>query len=175
MTSNESQRKAHENPTNNMPKEVDRLATFRSIEALPQPEGRTDRAKRTNPWRDTMCKWVQEHFVTKLGVSVTRLKVLDKSHYMVVFAKEEDRAKVFASTPFQLNQKHVQVSPWSTDYDTNNFKVRLKPVWVSILGLNPLFESLGKDILQSLGKVIHMTGEDNLGRTKFADVRALML
>ncbi|KAL3681897.1 hypothetical protein R1sor_024853 [Riccia sorocarpa] len=28
----------------------------------------------------------------------------------------------------------------------------------------------GKDILQSLGKMLHMTGQDNLGRSKFADV-----
>ncbi|KAL3701857.1 hypothetical protein R1sor_019879 [Riccia sorocarpa] len=193
-------------PPRKEPSRIDKASVLRGIDALPQPEERTDRAKcivkkitnekleeigeklmdlqstavilftgGQNHWRDTMCKWVQEHFVMKLEVTVTRLKVLDKGHYMVVFATEDDRGKVFAAAPFQLNQKHVQISPWSTDYDTNNFKVKLKTVWVSILGLNPLFEKMGKDILQSLGKMLHMTGQDNLGRSKFADVGALVL
>ncbi|KAL3701600.1 hypothetical protein R1sor_019622 [Riccia sorocarpa] len=128
-----------------------------------------------NPWRDTMGRWIQENFVQKLGAHVTRLRAIDKGHFLVVFASEEHWAKIFTAMPFKLNEKYIQVSPWSTDYDPNNFRVRLKPVWVSIVGLSSIFEEEGLDALKALGRILHTSGQDNLGRSKFSDVRALIL
>ncbi|KAL3681392.1 hypothetical protein R1sor_024348 [Riccia sorocarpa] len=79
------------------------------------------------------------------------------------------------SMPFKLNDKYIQVSPWSTDYDPSNFRVRLKPVWVSIVGLSSILEEEGLEALKGLGRILHTSGQDTLGRSKFSDVRALIL
>ncbi|KAL3702237.1 hypothetical protein R1sor_020259 [Riccia sorocarpa] len=128
-----------------------------------------------NPLRDTVAKWIQEHFITKLKVNAIQLRVLDRSHYLVTLATEEERAKLFNAGPQYLNGRFVEIIPWTPDYDTASLTRRRKPAWVSIAGLSPSLESEGRRMLERLGKVLHMSGVDNHGRSKFSDVRGMVL
>ncbi|KAL3691391.1 hypothetical protein R1sor_005042 [Riccia sorocarpa] len=128
-----------------------------------------------NPLRDTVSKWIQEQFITKLKVNAVQLRVLDRSHYLVILASEEERAKLFNAGPQYLNGRFVEIIPWIADYDTTTLTKKRKPAWVSIAGLSPSLEGEGRKILEKLGKVLHMSGVDQQGRSKFSDVRGMVL
>ncbi|KAL3677355.1 hypothetical protein R1sor_027303 [Riccia sorocarpa] len=128
-----------------------------------------------NPLRDTMAKWIQDQLITKLKVNATQLRVLDRSHYLVLLASEEERAKLFNAGPQYLNGRFVEIIPWTADYDTTTLTKKRKPAWVSIAGLSPSLENEGRKMLEKLGKVLHMSGVDQHGRSKFSDVRGMVL
>ncbi|KAL3681826.1 hypothetical protein R1sor_024782 [Riccia sorocarpa] len=72
-------------------------------------------------------------------------------------------------------KRFVEIILWTADYDTTTLTKKRKPAWVSIAGLCPSLEDEGRKILSQLGKVLHMTGVDQHGKSKFADVRGLVL
>ncbi|KAL3679283.1 hypothetical protein R1sor_022239 [Riccia sorocarpa] len=127
-----------------------------------------------NPLKDTVVKWAQEHIITKMKLNILQLRVLDRSHYLLTMESTEDRMKLLSAGPQYLNGRFVEIIPWTPDYDTATLTKKRKPAWVSIAGLCPSLEE-GTKILSQLGKVLHMTGVDQHGKSKFADVRGLVL
>ncbi|KAL3683779.1 hypothetical protein R1sor_001801 [Riccia sorocarpa] len=91
-----------------------------------------------NPERDTVLKWIVEHMVTKLGITVVQLRVLDRSNYMVVTSSKEDQAKILTSCPFYMSSRFVRIVPWTPDYDTYTARGKRPRAYSQVLPLDNL-------------------------------------
>ncbi|KAL3677394.1 hypothetical protein R1sor_027342 [Riccia sorocarpa] len=109
-----------------------------------------------NPKRGAVVKWVKENMVTKLGITVLQLRVLDRSNYMVVTSSKEDQAKVLSGCPFYMNGRFFRIYPWTPDYDTFTSRGKRRPVWVNIHGMNAALGHLGVRTLKKLGTLLHL-------------------
>ncbi|KAL3688008.1 hypothetical protein R1sor_014317 [Riccia sorocarpa] len=76
------------------------------------------------------------------------LRVLDRSHYLVLLASVEERENLFNAGPQYINGRFVEIIPWTPDYDTTTLTKKWKPAWVTIAGLSPSLENEGRKMLE---------------------------
>ncbi|KAL3690622.1 hypothetical protein R1sor_016931 [Riccia sorocarpa] len=69
----------------------------------------------------------------------------------------------------------VYCTPWEPGYDTKKIVAKKMACWVDLLGVDPMMDRLGRDMMESLGPVIQMAGVTQSEDGKFANVRGCVL
>ncbi|CAM6117306.1 unnamed protein product [Calypogeia fissa] len=110
-----------------------------------------------NPSRDSLMQWINQSIIPRLGVNFIQVKVLARSHYLLMMNSSADRLRFLATTPLYMDSRLVVALPWEPTLDATNLATRFVPLWVDLVDVHPVLEMYATQMMERVGKVVYST------------------
>ncbi|KAL3686311.1 hypothetical protein R1sor_008885 [Riccia sorocarpa] len=119
MASNTQNNTEKPMPLSKEPRTMDKASVLREMASNTQNNTEKPMPLSKEPRTMDKASVLRGAFRYLIWSHTTRLKVLDKGHYMVVFASEDNRGKVFTAAPFQLSMSRYPRGPQTMTLTTS--------------------------------------------------------
>ncbi|KAL2620272.1 hypothetical protein R1flu_000477 [Riccia fluitans] len=110
--------------------------------------------------RDAILEWADAVLHHKMGITILRVRVLNKHCYLMTVENEHDKDRNLDAAPLFLGPHMVFALPWDPCFDSAKLDNCKVPLWVELPNIHPCLEAFGTQLLQSIGEVLFTSCEE---------------